>query len=138
MKKFAALSLSLALTASLAVPALAAEEPVQIVPISATVEDSDLLLTPAGEETAPEAAAPAVPYAGSITVNGVALDTSLIPAPSAEGLVPLRLIAESDHGSASWFESENSAAFSLTDAYITVSFADNSITLESEPVEAKA
>lgn len=47
-------------------------------------------------------------YATSITVNGTTLDTSALP--EAQGL-PLRLVAEADHGSASWFAEENSSSF---------------------------
>ena len=67
MKKAAALGLSLALTASMTLPALA----VEAMPISAK----------AGYDTA-------------ITLNGKELDTSAIPAVDGEGLIPLRLVAE--------------------------------------------
>ena len=111
MKKAAALGLSLALTASMTLPALAAEA----MPISAK----------AGYDTA-------------ITLNGQVLDTSAIPAVDGENMIPLRLIAESDYGSASWFEEENNGWFYLEGGNITVNFADNSITVgdESEGVLA--
>ena len=111
MKKAAALGLSLALTASLTLPALA----VEAVPISAVV----------GYDTA-------------ITLNGKALDTSAIPAVDGENMIPLRLIAESDYGSASWFEEENNSWFYLEGGSITVNFADNSITVGDELVKSKA
>ena len=111
MKKAAALGLSLALTASMTLPALA----VEAVPISAVV----------GYDTA-------------ITLNGKALDTSAIPAVDGENLIPLRLIAESDYGSASWFEEENNGWFYLEGGNITVNFADNSITVGDELVKSKA
>ena len=111
MKKAAALGLSLALTASMTLPALA----VEAVPISAVV----------GYDTA-------------ITLNGKALDTSAIPAVDGENMIPLRLIAESDYGSASWFEEENNGWFYLEGGNITVNFADNSITVGDELVKSKA
>ena len=111
MKKAAALGLSLALTASMTLPALA----VEAVPISAKV----------GYDTA-------------ITLNGKELDTSAIPAVDGEGLIPLRLVAENDYGSANWFEEENNGWFYLEGGNITVNFADNSITVGDELVKSKA
>ena len=111
MKKAAALGLSLALTASMTLPALA----VEVVPISAKL----------GYDTA-------------ITLNGKELDTSAIPAVDGEGLIPLRLVAENDYGSANWFEEENNGWFYLEGGNITVNFADNSITVGDELVKSKA
>ena len=111
MKKAAALGLSLALTASMTLPALAAEA----MPISAK----------AGYDTA-------------ITLNGQVLDTSAIPAVDGENLIPMRLVAENDHGSASWFPEENTGWFYLDGGNITVNFADNSITVGDETVDGKA
>ena len=66
------------------------------------------------------------------------LDTSAIPAVDGENMIPLRLIAESDYGSASWFEEENNGWFYLEGGNITVNFADNSITVGDELVKSKA
>lgn len=111
MKKAAVLGLSLALTASMTLPALA----VEAVPISAKV----------GYDTA-------------ITLNGKELDTSAIPAVDGEGLIPMRLVAENDYGSASWFPEDNTGWFYLDGGNITVNFADNSITVGDETVDGKA
>lgn len=125
MKKLCALTLSLALAASLAAPALADGEmlplpapdsaPVEIVPVSA-----------------------AVGYTAKLTLNGVGLDASAIPACSAPDMLPLRLVAENDHGSASWFADENRSYFYLSDVRIIVDFADNSIEVDSEAAEGAA
>lgn len=111
MKKAAALGLSLALTASMTLPALA----VEVVPISAKV----------GYDTA-------------ITLNGKELDTSAIPAVDGEGLIPLRLVAENDYGSANWFPEDNTGCFYLDGGNVTVNFADNTITVGDELVKEKA
>ena len=111
MKKAAALGLSLALTASMTLPALAAEA----MPISAK----------AGYDTA-------------ITLHGQVLDTSAIPAVDGENLIPMRLVAENDHGSASWFPEENTGWFYLDGGNITVNFADNTVTVGDELVKGKA
>ena len=111
MKKAAVLGLSLALTASMTLPALA----VEAVPISAKV----------GYDTA-------------LTLNGKELDTSAIPAVDGEGLIPMRLVAENDYGSASWFPEDNTGWFYLDGGNITVNFADNSITVGDETVDGKA
>lgn len=111
MKKAAALGLSLALTASMTLPALA----VEAVPISAKV----------GYDTA-------------ITLNGKELDTSAIPAVDGEGLIPLRLVAENDYGSANWFPEDNTGWFYLDGGNVTVNFADNTITVGDELVKEKA
>lgn len=109
MKKFAALTLSLALGASLAAPAMAVEA--DIVPISA----------------------PDTGYATSITLNGETLDITGIPA-AKEGYLPMRLVAEGDHGSAQWYQEESYSAFYLDGAYVTVRFNDWSIQVGEETV----
>lgn len=111
MKKLSTAALSLVLTASLAAPALAAET---IMPISAPLF-----------------------YGHSITMNGVALDTAKLPAVDA-GYIPMRLVAESDFGSAYWYEEEGKGSFFMDGLLVSVSFADNSVRLEEEPLEARA
>lgn len=106
-KQLAALGLSLALTASLPVAALAAE--------------NDLLISPAPS---------AYPY--SITVNGTALDTSALP--NVDGL-PVRLVAEADHGSAHWYPEENSGMFYFSGNSATVNFADCTVSLGDSTAE---
>ena len=108
MKKLSTLALTAALAGTLALPALAAE-PVH--PISAQTG-----------------------YTTQITLNGEVLDTTGVPGvPNA--LLPLRLLAEADHGSAYWNQEENESWFTFGDNQITVSFTDNSVTVNDQAVE---
>ena len=111
MKKLASLALTAALAGSLAVPALAAETPVLI---SAPVD-----------------------FATQITLNGEAVDTAGIPA-AAEGLLPMRLLAEADHGSAYWDEENNEGWFYFGDNRVVIKFADNSVTVNDVAVDVDA
>lgn len=104
--RIAALGLSLALAATMTVPALAAEGPMLI----------------SGNPNS---------YRYSITVNGEAVDTSALP--NVDGL-PVRLVAEADHGSASWYEGESTAYVSMTGGFFVLNFADGSVTLDDEKV----
>ena len=113
MKKIAALALTAALAGSLAVPALAAEAPVLI-------------------------SAPVDGYTTQITLNGETVDTAGIPAASADTMLPLRLVAESDHGSAYWDEENNEGWFYFGDNRIVVKFADNSVWINDEQVKSTA
>lgn len=113
MKKFACLTLSLALAASLAAPAFAAET-VTAVPISAPLT-----------------------YTYEITVNGVKLDTSKLPM-ADESYIPLRAVAEGDHGSAYWNEEENSGSFYFDGFNVNVSFTDNAITVGEDKLDVSA
>ena len=92
-----------------------------------------LVLTALAQE--PETSVPTAPdgTGAAITVNGTALDLTGLPA-GWEGL-PMRLIAESDHGSASWFPEENLSSFSIAGAYIQVSFADGTVTVDDTLLE---
>ena len=112
MKKIAALALTAALAGSLAVPALAAEAPVLI-------------------------SAPVDGYTTQITLNGEAVDTAGIPA-AAEGLLPMRLLAEADHGSAYWDEENNEGWFYFGDNRVVIKFADNSVTVNDVAVDVDA
>ena len=126
MKKFGTVALSLALAASLTVPAFAAD---------------GLLISPApagDAEVMPISAPLTGGYAAKLVLNGSELDSSAIPAAVSPDMVPLRLVAESDHGSASWFEEENQGFFYLGDARIIVNFADNTILVNDAPVEGLA
>ena len=113
MKKIASLALTAALAGSLAVPALAAEAPVLI-------------------------SAPVDGYTTQITLNGETVDTAGIPAASADTMLPLRLVAESDHGSAYWDEENNEGWFYFGDDRIVVKFADNSVWINDEQVKSTA
>ena len=111
MKKFSTAALSLVLTASLSAPVLAAQT---IMPISAPLF-----------------------YGHSITVNGLALDTAGLPSVDA-GYIPMRLVAESDFGSAYWSEEEGTGSFFMDGLLISVDFSDNSVRVEEKPLEARA
>ena len=108
MKKFGAAALALTLAGSMTLPALAVETPVLI---SAKVG-----------------------YSTTITLNGEALDTAGIPGvPNA--LLPLRLLAEADHGNAYWDQENNQSWFTFGENRITVDFDDDSVTVNDQPVE---
>ena len=113
MKKIGTLALTLALAGSLTVPALAAEE--TAVPISADTG-----------------------YGTALVLNGETLDLTGIPGVEGGTLLPLRLLAEADHGSAYWDEENNESWFYFGDNRIVVSFSDNSVTVNDAPVEVDA
>ena len=111
MKKFGAAALALTLAGSMTLPALAVETPVLI---SAKVG-----------------------YTTSITLNGEKLDTAALPAAS-DSMLPLRLVAESDHGNVYWDQEGNEAWFNFGQDRITVQFADNTILVNDEQVKGQA
>lgn len=113
MKKIGTLALTLALAGSLTVPALAAEE--TAVPISADTG-----------------------YGTALVLNGETLDLTGIPGVEGGTLLPLRLVAEADHGSAYWDEENNESWFYFGDNRITVKFADNSVWVDDEQVKSQA
>ena len=113
MKKIGTLALTLALAGSLTVPALAAEE--TAVPISADTG-----------------------YGTALVLNGETLDLTGIPGVEGGTLLPLRLLAEADHGSAYWDEENNESWFYFGDNQITVKFADNSVWVDDEQVKSQA
>lgn len=121
MKKIGTLALTLALSASLALPALAAE-------------DGDLLISPApgGEETAQEVTFPGPVYNDVLVVNGEVLDTSAIP--DVDG-IPMRLLVESDHGSAYWDPDTSEGTGYFEGAYVSVNVATFAIKVNDEAVE---
>ena len=112
MKKIGTLALTLALAGSLTVPALAAEE--TAVPISADTG-----------------------YGTALVLNGETLDLTGIPGVEGGTLLPLRLLAEADHGSAYWDEENNESWFYFGDNRITVKFADNSVWVDDEQVKSQ-
>ena len=109
MKKIGALVLTAALAGSMTLTALA-EEPVLISP------------NPNADTG----------YAQTIVLNGETLDLTGIPGGTLS--LPMRLVAEADHGSAYWAEEENHGWFTYGDNRIIVSFADNSVTVNDVPV----
>ena len=113
MKKIGTLALTLALAGSLTVPALAAEE--TAVPISADTG-----------------------YGTALVLNGETMDLTGIPGVEGGTLLPLRLLAEADHGSAYWDEENNESWFYFGDNRITVKFADNSVWVDDEQVKSQA
>ena len=113
MKKIGTLALTLALAGSLTVPALAAEE--VAVPVSADTG-----------------------YGTTLVLNGETLDLTGIPGVEGGTLLPLRLLAEADHGSAYWDEENNESWFYFGDNRITVKFADNSVWVDDEQVKSQA
>lgn len=113
MKKFGSAALALTLAGALAVPALAVETPVLI---SAKVDD----------------------YTTAITLNGEKLDTTGIPAASRADLVPLRLVAEADHGSAYWNQEDNESWFNFGKDKITVQYEANTILVNDVAVNITA
>ena len=113
MKKIGTLALTLALAGSLTVPALAAEE--TAVPISADTG-----------------------YGTALVLNGETLDLTGIPGVEGGTLLPLRLLAEADHGSAYWDEENSESWFYFGDNRITVKFADNSVRVDDEQVKSQA
>ena len=100
MKKLGTLALTAALAGSLCVGAAAAEPTL----ISANTG-----------------------YGLTISVNGQVLDTTGIPGVEGENLIPMRLVAESDHGFANWNAEENESWFQFDHNLITVEFGDNSV-----------
>ena len=113
MKKIGTLALTLALAGSMTVPALAAEE--TAVPISADTG-----------------------YGTALVLNGETMDLTGIPGVEGGTLLPLRLLAEADHGSAYWDEENNESWFYFGDNRITVKFADNSVWVDDEQVKSQA
>ena len=77
-------------------------------------------------------------YGQTIVLNGETLDLTGIPGVSGEELLPLRLLAEADHGSAYWDEENNESWFTFGDNRITVKFADNSVWLDDQQVKSTA
>lgn len=108
MKKIGTFALAATMAASLSTGALAA--------------GSDLLISPT----------PAAGYATAITVNGKKLDTAALPAASG---IPMRLVAESDYGSASWYEEEGTGSFYMDGCVVTVTFATGAVSVNDKALE---
>ena len=93
MKKLGTLALTLTLTGAMALPALAAEEP-------------ELVIAPADTG-----------YGQTIVLNGETLDLTGIPGVSGEELLPLRLLAEADHGENTFVIAQNGHQIALRCGY---------------------
>ncbi len=87
--------------------------------------------------SAPAEAPLAASYHTWLFLNGEYLDASNIPdvRHDPEYLLPMRLICEADGGSADWYPEDNEAFFFFANQRIVVSFADNSVQLDFQPVE---
>ena len=143
VKRTSAAALALAMTASLGSAALAADRPAD--------------WTPADGARGPMLISPN-PFAGKydkvLVVNGETLtaydytkeipdtwETETITVQLADianvpaGYVPLRAIAQADHGSASWYKDENQSFFYFNDTSIIVDYNDGSITVGEEKLE---
>ena len=106
-----------------------------------------LALTLAGAMTVPAFAADDLPllisenpnaYATAITLNGETVDTTGVPAASRNDLLPLRLVAEADHGSAYWDQENNEGWFNFGGDKITVQFEANTILVNDVAVNTTA
>ena len=112
MKKLGTAALALTLAGAMTVPAFAAE---------------DLLISPNLNA-----------YATAITLNGEAVDTTGVPAASRNDLLPLRLVAEADHGSAYWDQENNEGWFQFGEDRIVVQFEANTILVNDVAVNTTA
>ncbi len=72
-----------------------------------------------------------IPGWGSKTITWRIDELDTVPA----GYVPMRAIAQADHGSAYWYQEENRSWFTLAGHHIDVYFDDLSIVVEDQPVE---
>lgn len=113
MKKIRAIALTAVLAGSLTLTALA-QEPMLISPNPNADTQGD------------------TGYAQTIVLNGETLDLTGIP--GGTRYLPMRLVAESDHGSAYWAQEENQSWFYFGENRIVVNFADNSVTVNDQPV----
>ncbi|MBM6666128.1 DUF4358 domain-containing protein, partial [Flavonifractor plautii] len=68
---------------------------------------------------------------------GEELDSAALPAAS-DSMLPLRLVAEADHGNAYWDQESNESWFNFGQDKITVNFDDNTILVNDELVKEKA
>ncbi len=72
-----------------------------------------------------------IPGWGSKTVTWRIDELDTVPA----GYVPMRAIAQADHGSTSWYEEENRSRFILAGYHIDVYFDDLSVSVDDEHLE---
>ncbi len=115
MKKLTALALGLGLAWALSLSALAA-----------------------GSQ--PETVTPPAPaaYSGTLVLNGTELNTAGLPPAPAPDLIPLRLLAEADHGAADWDQESYSSRFYLEGCVVTVDCATGAVTVDGSPAEGTA
>lgn len=82
--------------------------------------------------------ATAAGYRAALTVNGTQLETAALPAVPAGDLIPLRLVAEADHGSAVWDAEEDTATFYLEGYQVQVRCSTGDITVNGSASEETA
>ncbi len=126
MKKLLSLTLALALGATLAVPALAADLPEGWTPADGARVDlaaPETVDAPVGDR-----------YAASVTVDGQDVDVFGVPGAPA-GYVPMRRVCEVNGDYVDWFREENQGFFFFDNHRILVNFSDLSVLLENEPVD---
>ena len=119
MKKLGTMALALCMSAALAVPAFAAE-------------DNGLLISPNPISQEVTTTATEEAYAHTIIINGEKMDTSALPV--SDG-IPLRMLAEADHGSASWYGEERTGYAYLDGASISFNADTLELSLDGEVVE---
>lgn len=109
-----------------------------LLPAAAAAPWGDLLIAP-NPMSKPEAVdtPTANAYQTHLYLNDQELDVSAIPG-VGPNLLPMRLLCEADGGSADWYPEDNEAFFFFANQRIVVSFADNSVQLEFQPVEGVA
>jgi len=73
-------------------------------------------------------------YAYTVTVNGEKLDTSSLPAIS-QAAVPLRAVAEADHGFADWYPEENLCMAVMDGNSINADTTTHALTVNDEAVK---
>ena len=152
MKKVLALGLSLALTLSLGVTALAeegvmpiADDAVATLPDAIPVEDADgvaesgteLVVFPGPSETPETVDVPlSSHYSATIFMDGEQVDTSKVP-DAPDGYLPMRVLSELTGGSASWYPEDNQSLFFFDENSIIVDFTEMSVQIGagSEPME---
>ncbi len=115
MKKRTALALTFALAGALSTGALAADSLPE-----------------------PVAAPPQASHTAALTLNGQSLDTAALPAAPGPDLVPLRLVAEADHGSAYWDEASGTGSFYLEGNSITVTFSTGAVSVNDQETNSQA
>lgn len=117
MKKLTAAALALTLAGTMTLPVVATEVDLD----SQTFETSEAIYSAI--------------YEATIVLNGTELDVSAIP--NADG-IPMRLVAESDFGSAVWFQEMNESYFYFGNNVITVSFGTGAVYLNGVELEDMA
>lgn len=137
MKKFLALTLTLALCLGLGVTALAdGPDGPPSIPEGWTPADGARIPADGARADEPETVDVPVPaqYAATVTVDGKEVDFSGIPG-APGGYVPMRALCEAAGGSAEWYPEENEALFIFDEKSIAVHLNDLTVSIGFDPVE---